>query len=431
MNTIPQANSDYTAAASMPVNLVMPGPSAPTANPPGVPATQHRRAATDITSVTEIRTLDELRSFRTTWLSLLEQTGGADFFQTPYWLETYFEHFAADQELRILIVYSGEQPVGILPLIIAKYNCSLGQFRVLTYPLDWWGTFYGPIGPDPQGTLRAGLAYIKQQPKDWDFLELRFVQGDALTEEDSLNSETESADATLETLAGEGFKSIVKEPQFHCARISLPNTWEDYLAGRRKSWKTIIRRAENKTKKVGEIEHIRYRPSGDSGQADPRWDLYDECSRLSKLSWQGKSDNTQTFAHPNVDSFLRSLHQQAVAVGCVDMNLLLVDGKAVAYHYGYHWQGYFSSLRLGFDPEFSKQGVGTVLTSRMIQDSIRRGDHTFDFLPDCMKAKLPWQTSVDVGYRYTHFPSSIGRTGLLKLKRWFDREVRKKSIVQT
>jgi len=175
---------------------------------------------------------------------------------------------------------------------------------------------------------------------------------------------------------------------------------------------------------------VRYRPAGtEGGQDDPRWDLYDECRRLSKLSWQGKSDNTQTFAHPNVDPFLRDLHQQAVAAGCVDMNLLLIDGKAVAYHYGYHWRGYFSSLRLGFDPQFSQQGVGTVLTSRIIQDSIQREDHTFDFLPDCLKAKLSWKTSVDVGYRYTHFASSFGRSGLLKIKRWFDREVRNKSIV--
>lgn len=374
--------------------------------------------------ITEIYTLEELRACRSTWLSLLEKTAGADFFQTPYWMEAYFQHFAAEQELRVLVISRGDQPIGILPLIIAPYNCSLGTFRVLTYPLDWWGTFYGPIGPDPEQTLQAGLAHLKQQPKDWDFLELRFVEGD------SVNSETESHDTTLDSLSSVGFKSVVKEPQFHCARIKLPTTWEDYLAGRRKSWKTTIRRSENKTGKLGEIEHIRHRPTGaDSGQNDPRWDLFEECARLSKLSWQGKSDNTQTFAHTKVDPFLRDLHQQAVAAGCVDMNLLLCDGKAIAYHYGYHWRGYFSSLRLGFDPQFSQQGVGTVLTSRMIQDSIQREDHTFDFLPDCLKAKLPWKTSVDIGYRYSHYPTSLGKTGLLRFKRWFDREVRNKSIV--
>ena len=360
--------------------------------------------------IAEIRTLDELRSIEETWWSLLEQTPGADYFRTPHWLESYIEHFGDKIDLKILVISKGGQTTGILPLVIAPFHCSLGQFRVLTYPLDWWGTFYGPIGPDPSQTLNTGLEWIKQQPRNWDFLELRFV---------SEGAQQQSV-----------FSNVVKEPTFHCARIDLRDTnWDEYLNSRRKSWKTNIRRTENKTRKLGDVEHIRYRPA--AGEGDPRWDLFEECGRLSKLSWQGKSDNTQTFAHPNVDAFLRAVHQRAVSTGHIDMNLLTVDGKAVAYHYGYHYQGYFSSLRLGFDPEFSKPGVGTVLTSRMIQDSIERGDHTFDFLPDCLKAKLPWQTSVDVGFRHTHFPSSLGRTGLLKLKRWFDREVRKTSIIPT
>ena len=424
MNPTSPANTNDTSTKWQPVGLLEPDQPGTGIHLPGDSAAV---AAPSVEiDVTEIRSLDELRSYHSTWLSLLEQTEDADFFQTPFWLESWFQHFGTGHELRVLLVSEGDQPVGILPLVIAPFKSSLGQFRVLTYPLDWWGTFYGPVGPNREQTLRVGLTYMQQQPKDWDFIELRFVNAG------SEESGTQSPDTVFDSMTTAGFTSVVKEPQFDCARISLPTTWEDYLDGRRKSWKTNIRRTENKTKKLGKIEHIRYRPAGTKGgQDDPRWDWFDECSRLSKLSWQGKSDNTQTFGHANVDRFLRAAHQQAAAVGCLDMNLLLVDGKAVAYHYGYHWRGYFSSLRLGFDPQFSKQGVGTVLTSRMIQDSIHRGDHTFDFLPDCLKAKLPWQTSVDVGFRYTSFPSSSGRLGLLRLKRWFDREVRKKTIVQT
>lgn len=366
--------------------------------------------------IDEIRTLNELRSIEHTWWSLLEQTPGADYFRTPHWLETYLEHFGDEITLKILVISEDGRTTGILPLVVAPFRCSLGQFRVLTYPLDWWGTFYGPIGPNPNQTLCLGLEWVQKQPQDWDFLELRFVD-----------------DGSHEQVHQTVFAPVVKEPAFHCARIDLSDTtWETYLDSRRKSWKTNIRRTENKTKKLGEVEHLRYRPAGtETGDNDPRWDLFDECSRLSRLSWQGRSDNTKTFAHPNVDAFLRDVHHKAVSTGHIDMNLLMVDGKAIAYHYGYHYRGYFSSLRLGFDPEFSKQGAGTVLTSRMIQDSIKRGDHTFDFLPDCLKAKLPWQTSVDVGYRHTHFPSSMGRKGLLRLKRWVDRELRKTTLVPT
>lgn len=416
MPTIP-SNVDASSGHCAPVVLVPANDSTPDSNTAAVPQTGN-------VTVAEIRSLDQLASIRKTWLDLVKQTPNADIFLTPFWLETQLKHFGDDTELRFLVISHDGRPSGILPLVIESIGSSLGTLRVLTYPLDWWGTFFGPIGADPNNTLRVGLEWIEQQPRDWDFVELRFVFSDQPERSDDL---------TIAQMQQAGFGSVVKEPMFHCARINLANTdWEQYLTTRRKSWKTNIRRTENKTKKLGTVEHIRYRPKGTlAGEDDPRWEWYEECYRLSQLSWQGTSDNTQTFAHPKVNAFLRDVHQQAVCAGHVDMNLLLVDGKAVAYHYGYHWDGYFSSLRLGFDPDFSKQGVGTVLTSRMIQDSFNRGDHTFDFLPDCLKAKLPWQTSVDVGYRYTNFPSSFGKAGLLRLKRWFDREVRKQTIVPT
>lgn len=421
MQHVASTNLDTTPSANQQTPIWIPL----SASAIGVTDTPASRDKGEI-RVTELRTLDELRSIEQTWCSLQEQTPGADYFRTPQWLETYIQHFGDEIDLKIVVISEGDQPTGILPLVVAPFRCSLGQFRVLTYPLDWWGTFYGPIGSDPNQTFRVGMEWIQQQPRDWDFLELRFVNG-------GTTEQPQAADSTADQLQKIGFSAVVKEPAFHCARIDLKDvTWDEYLASRRKSWKTNIRRTENKTRKLGEVEHIRYRPAGTAANDDdPRWDLFEECSRLSRMSWQGISENTHTFAHPNVDAFLRSVHEKAISTGHVDMNLLTVDGKAVAYHYGYHYQGYFSSLRLGFDPEFSKQGVGTVLTSRMIQDSIELGDHTFDFLPDCLKAKLPWQTSVEVGYRHTHFPSSIGRNGLLRLKRWFDRDVRKTSNVPT
>ena len=158
-----KTSTDFTPAT--PVTLVG-NQAAPAVKPASSSSNATDQSSGAEIRITEIRTLEELRACRSTWLSLLEKTVDADFFQTPYWLETYFQHFGSEQELRVLVISKGDQPTGILPLVIAPYNCSLGKFRVLTYPLDWWGTFYGPIGPDPQQTLRTGLEYLKQQPKD-------------------------------------------------------------------------------------------------------------------------------------------------------------------------------------------------------------------------------------------------------------------------
>ena len=90
--------TDPTAAtdASSPVTLV--ASDQDSVKPPSSSAIATDQSSSAEIRITEICTLEELRAFRSAWLSLLEKTVGADFFQTPYWLETYFQHFAAEQE---------------------------------------------------------------------------------------------------------------------------------------------------------------------------------------------------------------------------------------------------------------------------------------------------------------------------------------------
>ena len=84
----------------------------------------------------------------------------------------------AEQRLRALIVRDGEQPVGILPLVVLTESTGVGRVRTLTYPLHDWGTFYGPIGPNPTATLIAGMRHIQRTPRDWDMMDLRWVDLD-------------------------------------------------------------------------------------------------------------------------------------------------------------------------------------------------------------------------------------------------------------
>src|SRR5258708_5312422 len=121
-----------------------------------------------MSSVREINDLETLASCRLQWNALLPSTPGASFFHSLDWLETYWRHYGADQQLRVLVVYSADRCVGFLPLVIRVGRTLLGAARVLTYPLDDWGSFYGPIGPYPTATLLAGLGHVRRTRRDWD-----------------------------------------------------------------------------------------------------------------------------------------------------------------------------------------------------------------------------------------------------------------------
>ena len=97
------------------------------------------------------------------------------FFQSLDWLETYWRHFAGEQRLRVLVVLDDGRPLGILPLVVVPETTKMGTVRVLTYPMAGWGSYYGPIGPQPAATLAAGLAHIGATPRDWCLLDLRWI----------------------------------------------------------------------------------------------------------------------------------------------------------------------------------------------------------------------------------------------------------------
>ncbi len=166
------------------------------------------RPNTCMIHVTEINTPLELAGLRAIWSDLLAATPGGTFFQSHEWLETYWHYFGyavaegvgstsvsggaeetdgetiassgRPERLRVLLVETDGEPLGILPLVVSSEPYRVGTVRVLGYPLAGWGSFYGPIGPHPAATLQAGLEHIRSTPRDWDLVDLRWVDANGV-----------------------------------------------------------------------------------------------------------------------------------------------------------------------------------------------------------------------------------------------------------
>jgi CelD/BcsL family acetyltransferase involved in cellulose biosynthesis len=337
--------------------------------------------------IREINEVSELPALRPAWEALAAITPGADFFRTPDWLNVYWRHFGAGQRLRVLEIREAGRTTGIVPLVVYPERTRLGSVRVLTYPLSSWGSFYGPLAAHPPRALAAALAHVRRMRRDWDYLELRWV-----------HAADEGPDAVAEQFAAA--RQPVERRADKCIPwIDQTCGWEAYWAARSGDWRSNCRRNEKKAIKAGCVEHVRYRPRGTA---------------------HGEDDSTTgtTITHAGVREFLRDVHAAAARAGGLDVNLLTIDGVPAAFEYNYVFRGYVSSLRRGFDPAFSRQGVGTTLMCRMLRDGFERGDHTFDFLPDALDIKRHWQTSLETSYRYAHYPLGSWRAQALRMKRW-------------
>jgi CelD/BcsL family acetyltransferase involved in cellulose biosynthesis len=361
--------------------------------------------------VRELNDVAELDAHRAAWRSLLGQTPRGSFFQSLDWLEVYWRHYGKHQKLRVLVMSDeNEMPVGILPLVVRWETTRLGRLRYLTYPLDYWGSFYGPIGAKPQAVLEAGLKHIAATKCDWDAIELRWAGSDEF--------DTAEAPSTLEAHGYNAYRTLIDRT----ALIRLQDTaWDEYLASRGTKWRNNYRRWERRAGELGEISLLRYRPLGESqGDGDPRWDLYDACLSLAERSWQGSSQTGTTLSHASVRDFLRDMHGAAARAGGLDLNLLLAGGEPVAFAYNYYQRGYVFGLRIGYDERHSKYALGNVMYARVIQDSFQRRDAIYDMGPNHIEAKQSLLTEVHPIFRYSHFRGRSLRGQLVRLKRLWD-----------
>jgi CelD/BcsL family acetyltransferase involved in cellulose biosynthesis len=362
--------------------------------------------------VVEINQIEHLAYYRMSWKALLGETPSATFFQSLDWLEVYWRHFGQDQQLRVLFVYEGDSAtgntlVGILPLVVRTEVKNMVATRVLTYPLADWGALYGPIGPNTAATLLTAMSHIRQSERDWDMIDMRWTS-------DARRSETAMEQVGL---------SSQRNVWCESSQVDMTAGWDAYWASRSSKWRNNHRRNVRKLAQRGTVRYEHYRPAGAiQGDADPRWDMYDHCEQVAERSWQAASTTGTTLTHASVRAFLRDVHEVAARVGALDMHVLYVDDRPVAFCYNYHLAGYVGGFRSGFDPEFGAEGAGTVLYMHALEATFASGDHTYDFGPDYRDVKRHITNTTRTSYCYSHYPRLNFAAQNVRARRWFKRQ---------
>jgi CelD/BcsL family acetyltransferase involved in cellulose biosynthesis len=356
--------------------------------------------------VIEINTLEDLAPYRLAWSALLAQTSGATFFQTYDWLAAYWRHFGEGQRLRVLVITSCGEPIGIVPLCERTEASRLGEVRVLTYPLDHWATWYGPIGANAAAAMLMAMRHLRESSPNWDILELRWT-----------NAAKSDRGRTQRAMQAVGFRPRRAEFQ-QASAIDLGGSWQEYWSSRSSKWRNNQQRTARRLAASGQVEIVRHRPaSAAEGDGDVRLDLYDACVHIASNSWQGVQQGSTTLSSERVQAFLRDTHAAAARLGMLDMNLLSIDGRPAAFAYNYHYKGRVQGLRSGFDPAVSSDGAGSVLLLRAIEDSFARGDKHYDLGIDYHGYKCGFRTHIETSYRFTHYNTSLRGQGV-RLSRW-------------
>ena len=357
--------------------------------------------------VLEINDIEALRPFHEEWTALHSQTPGASFFNTLEWLQTYWAHYGKEQRLRVLVVRHEGQTIGFVPLCERTETTRLGKVRVLTYPLDDWGMWYGPVGAAQAMISTRAMQHLAETPRDWHLLEPRWTDTEA--DQGRLEQAMQHAGLTP-AVAPHRKTSVIECHQF--------DDWDAYLASRKSKTRHEILRKRRQLERGHHVEYAVYRPKSlADGGGDPRWDLYGACLEVSRKSWQAGSKTGNTLCQTHVSQFLADAHEQAARLGMAEIHLLRIDGAAVAYFYGYHCRGQAMGLRMGYDPSAPK-GVGSVLISYVLQNSFEQGDLCFDLGVGTEAFKRDLRTATKTCSHLTHINTRSWRSQALATARW-------------
>ena len=362
-----------------------------------------------MSAVVEINEIRQLANYRLLWNALFGQTEGADFFRTLDWLTLYWKHFAqpeSGERLRALIVYAGQRPIGVLPLVVRPVRHRFGTARALTYPLDDWGSFYGPIGTNPAATLLAGMRHIRSTPRDWDLIDLAWT-------------DTEGPDRwrTYRAMRSVGYASrretwgstAILDPTVALSRpragdsSALNSEFEEAD----EPWRPKQRPSKRRDVWPAErMEFIRYRPAGYAlGECEPRWNLYEACQQMPRKTWRRPLTEAKEKSSAEVEAFLQEAHLAAVRAGMLDMSLLKLDDEPIAFAYGYHFSGGVQLIQTGYNPRHGEVEPLRSLLSHMLIDSYARDDCRIDLGPaklvGCEELPIHWER-ID---RYLHCSS--------------------------
>jgi CelD/BcsL family acetyltransferase involved in cellulose biosynthesis len=297
-----------------------------------------------------ITTPEELLAISPEWDELWRRTPSATPFQSPHWVLPWLDAYRAGGELAVVASRSGGVLTTLAPLYILRddeSDESLGMFL---------GTgisdYLDIIGDDDVLTPLASL-----NCQLWDLQQLR------------------PTSPLLATTLPDGFAENVEDHE-PCPLLSLEGE-----IGSTRLRKNIryYRRAMSRNATVT-VE------SATEANLD---ELLDALFVLHAARWQRRG-LPGVLGDETTQNFHRDVARRLLRAGSLRMYATRRDERIVAIFYGFAHGGTVYYYLSGYDPEFEKLSIGTLIVAHAIDEAVRDGATTFDFLRGAEEYKYAW-----------------------------------------
>jgi CelD/BcsL family acetyltransferase involved in cellulose biosynthesis len=301
---------------------------------------------------------EEFERLAPEWDPLVRASARPSPFMLHAWLAAWWRHFGEGAELLVPVARREGRLVAALPLLVHSH-LSLRAARFLGGRQSALADLLLAPGED----AAVGHSLAARVTASADFVDLYGLP---------------TRSNVAEALGG----SIQVIERVEAPVLDLTSGWEAVYREKTNSKKRNLHsRRRRQLAELGELEVVVARTLQDLRPA------LEEAFRLHLLRWEGRPDGSG-FGTPTGKRFHREVLEPLAELDAPRIVLLKLDGRAIAFHYYFAFEGRMYVHRLAFDPAFSRFSPGLVNTLDTIEAAADEGLTRVEFLGGAERYKI-------------------------------------------
>lgn len=305
------------------------------------------------------------------WDELHQRSTTATFFNSVTYARLWWRHFGLPETLQVWTVWEEERLLGVAPL----YETTDEQgMKLLRFVGGVEVSDYLDVVTEP-GREEEVLATLLAAWAD--------APCCSVLDFHALPHASPSREVFLRLAPSFGF-TVEQEREEVCPVITLPQTWEAYLAMLEGKQRREIRRKLRKAGQEGLVSWYRTPPELAS----------EEIELFFQLHIQSTADKA-AFMTPTMQAFFRDLVMIFSQQGILDLSFLLINGVPAATLLAFHFRKQLLLYNSGFNDQISEAlSPGWLLLGYHIENAIASQTTRYDFMQgdEVYKYRLGGQT---------------------------------------
>ena len=316
----------------------------------------------------------EIEPLANAWDELADRLDAPPFLR-PGWVAAWSEAFGSGR-LEVHAVRRGDRLVALMPL--HRHHGLLQSTTNEHTPA------YAPLAEDADAAAALAHAVLATSPRHISL--------------ESLDADSVAWQTWASVVAGGGY-TVLRRVEHRSPVLAVEGTWADYEAGLSRSFLADLRRCRRRLEEAGEAE---VDAGAGRGALGPR---LAEVFAVEAAGWKSAT-GTAIASSPATRRFYELVARWAADAGALRLDILRLDGRAIAVLFGLESGSRYYALKGGYDPEFRRLSPGKLLLHQAVRRAFDDGLRSVELLGDAEHYKAAWTRSVRQRERFEAFARS-------------------------